>query len=49
MSMYRKNQKLNSLILIFSLMIAVTACKDSKDEQTNQDNDSSKPVMRCAP
>ncbi|EPR80356.1 hypothetical protein L289_0699 [Acinetobacter gerneri DSM 14967 = CIP 107464 = MTCC 9824] len=45
-----KIKRLRSCVLIFPVLLALSACNDSKDDQGATKPDvSNKPVMRCAP
>lgn len=48
--MFEKLKRYRIWIYVFPILLSLSACNDSKDDQANQQPDTSKkPVMRCAP
>ncbi len=48
--MFKTYRRLIIFLFSFPLFLALSACNDSKDDQTvSQPDTSKKPVMRCAP
>ncbi|KAF1027790.1 hypothetical protein [Acinetobacter sp.] len=48
--MLKKSKQWRSYLFIFPILLLLTACNDSNDDQTTaQPDGSKKPVMRCAP
>jgi hypothetical protein len=48
--MLKKSKQWRSYLFIFPILLLLTACNDSNDDQTTAKPDGSKkPVMRCAP